>query len=86
MKSHQNLNSHRIYPIASALRSQLNWYQYRLLISISDSSKRGFYELERQINAQHQLLLPDARLLEQKIEEWVLEFEQNENTTHGATP
>jgi predicted nuclease of restriction endonuclease-like (RecB) superfamily len=55
---------YRLFPIASTLRTQLNWYQYRLLISIADSSKREFYELEstknswngkeleRQINAQ----------------------------------
>ncbi len=35
-----------IYPIASALRSQLNWFQYRLLILISGESKRELYELE----------------------------------------
>ena len=55
---------YRTYPIANALRSQLNWTQYRLLIQISDVFKREFYELEsvnnawtareteRQINAQ----------------------------------
>jgi predicted nuclease of restriction endonuclease-like (RecB) superfamily len=55
---------YRLYPIASALRSQLNWFQYRLLISIADADKREYYqleavknhwsgkELERQINAQ----------------------------------
>lgn len=55
---------YRCYPIASALRSQLNWFQYRLLISIPDDDKREYYqlealknrwtgkELERQINAQ----------------------------------
>ena len=30
---------YRTYPIASALRSQLNWLQYKLLISIADSKK-----------------------------------------------
>ena len=30
----------------NALRSQLNWYQYRLLISIDDNYKREYYELE----------------------------------------
>lgn len=34
------------YPIASALRTQFNWMQYRLLIAISDKDKREFYELE----------------------------------------
>ncbi len=54
---------YRTYPIASALRTQFNWYQYRQLIAISDESKREYYEhetlnnawngreLERQINS-----------------------------------
>ena len=37
---------YRLYPIANALRSQLNWYQYRLLIRIDDAYKREYYELE----------------------------------------
>ena len=36
----------RTYPIANALRAQLNWTQYRLLISIEDPQKREYYELE----------------------------------------
>ena len=55
---------YRIYPIASTVRTQLNWSQYKLLISIPDPYKREFYELEsvnngwtareteRQINSQ----------------------------------
>lgn len=55
---------YRLYPIANAVRSQLNWTQYRLLIQIEDPSKREYYELEsvnnswtareteRQINSQ----------------------------------
>ena len=31
---------YRTYPIANALRSQLNWMQYRLLIRINDDYKR----------------------------------------------
>ncbi|HGO5848200.1 TPA: PDDEXK nuclease domain-containing protein, partial [Mannheimia haemolytica] len=54
---------YRAFPIATALRSQLNWTQYRRLIQISDSDKREFYlaescknnwssrQLERQINS-----------------------------------
>ena len=54
---------YRTYPIATALRTQLNWYQYRLLIQIDDKDKREYYELvannnnwtgrelERQINS-----------------------------------
>jgi predicted nuclease of restriction endonuclease-like (RecB) superfamily len=41
---------YRTYPIASTLRTQLNWYQYRLLISIADTSKREYYELEASNN------------------------------------
>lgn len=53
-----------MYPITSALRSQFNWTQYKLLIVIPDDYKREYYELEavnncwtareleRQINSQ----------------------------------
>jgi predicted nuclease of restriction endonuclease-like (RecB) superfamily len=34
------------YPIVNALRSQLNWTQYRMLIQIPDANKREYYELE----------------------------------------
>lgn len=37
---------YRTYPITNALRSQLNWYQYRLLIQIDNEDKREYYELE----------------------------------------
>ncbi|MCD8313392.1 MAG: PDDEXK nuclease domain-containing protein [Bacteroidales bacterium] len=37
---------YRTYPIVNALRSQLNWYQYRLLIQIDNEDKREYYELE----------------------------------------
>ena len=52
------------YPIANTVCSQLNWSQYKLLISIPDEYKREYYqleavnnawtkrELERQINSQ----------------------------------
>ncbi len=52
------------YPIANMVRSQFNWFQYRLFIRIKEKDKREFYtletlknswsgkELERQINAQ----------------------------------
>ena len=42
----QSRKFYRIYPIANALRSQLNWTQYRLLIQIEDPYKREYYELE----------------------------------------
>ena len=37
---------YRTFPIANALRSQLNWLQYRLLFSIDDEHRREYYELE----------------------------------------
>ncbi len=66
---------YRLYPIANAVRSQLNWTQYRLLIQIDDPDKREYYELEsvnnawtareteRQINSQlyEQLLLSNDK-------------------------
>lgn len=54
---------YRTFPIASALRTQLNWTQYKLLISLESDDKRNFYiaesiknhwtsrQLERQINS-----------------------------------
>ena len=53
-----------VFPIANALRSQLNWTQYKLLIRIDNKDKRIYYieescknnwsarQLERQINSQ----------------------------------
>ncbi len=37
---------YKVYPIASTVRSQLNWSQYRMLIQIEDPDKREYYELE----------------------------------------
>ena len=37
---------YKTYPITNAVRSQLNWFQYRLLIQIDDKDKREYYELE----------------------------------------
>ena len=42
---------YRIYPIASTVRTQLNWSQYKLLIAIPDPDKRAYYELESVNNA-----------------------------------
>ncbi len=42
---------YRTYPIMNAVRSQLNWTQYRMLIQIEDASKREYYELEAVKNA-----------------------------------
>ncbi|MBQ5388000.1 MAG: DUF1016 family protein [Paludibacteraceae bacterium] len=55
---------YKMYPIATALRTQFNWTQYKLLLAIPDDYKREYYELEavnngwtaremeRQINSQ----------------------------------
>ncbi|KAA6334696.1 hypothetical protein EZS27_017015 [termite gut metagenome] len=37
---------YRTYPIASTLRTQFNWSQYKLLIHIDDNDKREYYEYE----------------------------------------
>lgn len=42
---------YRTYPITSTLRTQFNWSQYKLLISIEDKDKREYYELEAVKNA-----------------------------------
>ncbi|GHT66603.1 DUF1016 domain-containing protein [Bacteroidia bacterium] len=54
---------YRTYPIASAVRTQFQWSQYKLLIAIGNNDKREYYEqeashncwtgreLERQINS-----------------------------------
>ncbi|QOW09698.1 DUF1016 domain-containing protein [Kaistella flava (ex Peng et al. 2021)] len=65
--SYRQLNWYRqfykTFPIMSALRTQLNWTQYKLLTSIDDAHKREYYiaesvknnwsarQLERQINS-----------------------------------
>ena len=56
---------HKTYPKGNALRSQLNWSQYRMLIQISNPDKREYYELEavnegwtgRQLERQKQLFM-----------------------------
>ncbi|MBW8333426.1 MAG: PDDEXK nuclease domain-containing protein [Prolixibacteraceae bacterium] len=42
---------YRTYPIVSAVRTQLNWSQYKMLITIEDNSRREYYELEAVKNA-----------------------------------
>ena len=42
---------YRTFPIASALRTQFNWLQYKLLIQIEDADKREYYEQETLHNA-----------------------------------
>jgi len=47
---------YRTFPIVNALRSQLNWSQYRMLIYIEDDSKREYYSdpprLQRGVSGQ----------------------------------
>ncbi len=74
-----------IFPKVNALRSQLNWTQYRLLIRIEDNDKRTYYleescknnwsarQLERQINSQLY-----ERLLLSSDKEKVLAIAKNE--------
>ncbi|MEO7529786.1 MAG: DUF1016 N-terminal domain-containing protein [Sediminibacterium sp.] len=66
--SYRQLNKYRqfyrVFPITPALRAQLSWTHYRLLISIDKQDKRTFYiaeteknnwsarQLERQVNSQ----------------------------------
>ena len=62
---------YRLYPIASTLRTQLNWSQYKLLIAIPDKNKREYYELEaanegwtgRQLERQINSLLHERLLM-----------------------
>ncbi len=42
---------YRTYPIATTVYSQLNWPQYKLLITIDDPDKREYYQLEAVNNA-----------------------------------
>ena len=61
---------YRTYPIASALRTQFNWSQYRLLIQIDNEDKREYYELEAANNNwTGKLYLPsEQQLLETLLE------------------
>ena len=42
---------YRLYQIPSAVRTELNWSQYKLLIAIADPDKRQYYEHEAVNNA-----------------------------------
>ena len=83
---------YRTYPIANTACSQLNWSQYKLLIAISDTDKRKYYqleavnngwtkrELERQINS-----LLYERLLLSNDKEAVLAVAQNQRIPESPT-
>lgn len=81
----------KTFPIVNAVRSQLNWTQYKLLIRIDSEDKREFYiaesvknnwssrELERQINASL-----FERLLLSNDKKSVLEVARAEKTPQTA--
>ena len=83
---------YRVYPIASTVRSQLNWSQYRMLIQIDDPDKREYYEqesvnngwtareTERQINS-----MLYERLLLSNDKESVLAVARNQRIPESAT-
>jgi len=83
---------YRTFPIANALRSQLNWTQYRLLVRIEDEHKREYYiaeasknnwtarQLERQVNSQLY-----ERLLLSSDKERVLAVAKGEQQPEKAT-
>jgi len=83
---------YRLYPIASTLRTQLNWSQYKLLISIDDKDKREYYELEaanegwtgRQLERQINSLLYE-RLLLSNDKEAVLAVARGERQPESPT-
>lgn len=83
---------YRMYPNASAVRSQLNWSQYRMLISIDDASKREYYELEavnnswtgRELERQINSMLYE-RLLLSNDKESVMALARNERIPETPT-
>jgi len=83
---------YRTYPKVNALRSQLNWTQYRTLIQISDPDKREYYELEsvnncwtaRELERQKNSLLYE-RLLKSNDKEAVLAVARKERIPESPT-
>ena len=82
---------YRMFPIASALRTQLSWTQYKFLLAIDNQYKREFYvaesvknnwtsrQLERQINSSLY-----ERLLISNDKESVLAVAKNEKLPSDA--
>lgn len=80
---------YRLFPIPNAVRSELNWTQYKLLIRLADEDERTFYiaetiknhwssrQLERQIHSQLY-----QRLLLSNDKASVLAVAQNEIVPH----
>ncbi len=83
---------YRTYQNASALRSQFNWTQYKILISISDPEKREYYELEtvnncwtaRELERQKNSLLYE-RLLKSNDKNAVLALARKERIPESPT-
>jgi len=87
----RNRQFYRMFPIASALRTQLSWTHYKLMLSIENDNKRAFYiaettknnwtarQMERQINSQL-----FERLLMSNDVQAVLELAREEKTPSHA--
>lgn len=83
---------YKLYPIASTLRTQLNWSQYKLLLAIPEPDKREYYELEavnegwstRQLERQINSLLYE-RLLVSNDKEAVLAVARKERIPESPT-
>jgi predicted nuclease of restriction endonuclease-like (RecB) superfamily len=81
----------RLFPIASALRSQLSWTQYKMLLSVNNQDKREFYIAEtvknnwtsRQLERQIYSSLYE-RLLLSNDKESVLAVAKNEKLPSDA--
>lgn len=89
---HFSVQFYKAYPKVNALRSQLNWTQYRTLIQIADPDKREYYELEvanngwtaRELERQKNSLLYE-RLLKSNDKEAVLAVARGQRTPEALT-
>lgn len=89
---HFSVQFYKAYPKVNALRSQLNWTQYRTLIQIADPDKREYYELEaanngwtaRELEWQKNSLLYE-RLLKSNDKEAVLAVARGQRTPEALT-
>ena len=74
---------YRTFPIVNALRSQLSWTQYRMLLRLDDADKNdavvkfSLPENQKQIFAsQYQLYLPTEKMLLDEMQKEIESFEQ----------
>lgn len=89
---HFSVQFYKAYPKVNALRSQLNWTQYRTLIQIADADRREYYELEavnngwtaRELERQKNSLLYE-RLLKSNDKEAVLAVARGQRTPEAPT-